>query len=73
MENIMFNISDICLQGADKKSQVPLSGNPAVSVRPVAFRRRLAAGLALAEITSGELRRIVDANHRDVKKKNKKT
>jgi len=69
----MFNIFDICLRGANKKSQVPWSGNPAVSVRSVAFRPRLAAGLALSEIGSCELKRIVAASFKDVKEKNRKT
>ena len=47
IENIMFNISDICFGGPIKKARFPWSGNPAVSVRSVAFRPRLAAGLAL--------------------------
>jgi hypothetical protein len=43
-----------------KKAEPPPSGNPAISVRPVAFRRRLTAVLALSIILKSYIKVYVN-------------
>ena len=67
----MFTISDICL-GAPTKKPGHLFRQPGyLYSRPVAFRPHLSMSLALAEITSCEVKRIIAVLHQDVKKKMK--
>ena len=65
----MFNISDICLGGANKKPG-HLSRQPGyLYSRPVAFRPHLSMSLALAEFTSCEFMCILAAEYQDIKEK----
>ena len=67
----MFTISDICLGGANKKPGHLFRQPGYLYSRPVAFRPHLSMSLALAEITSCEVKGMLPALHWDVKKKMK--
>ena len=69
IENIMFNIFDIRL-GPPTKNRATLPGNPAIFLKdPWLSVPTLRMGLALSEITSGEVKRIITASPQDVKQK----
>ena len=65
----MFNVSDICPGGANKKPGHLFRQPGYLDSRPVAFRHHLTMGLALSEITFCEVKRILAVLHQDVKKK----